>query len=282
MSGNPERVPTPSRDGLRQAKPGSVHATMRGNPERVPTPSRDGLRAGARVTALEAARAAIVRCEDCARLRRYCARVAIEKKAAHRDDTYWGRPVPGFGDPGARLLLVGLAPAAHGANRTGRVFTGDGSGDFLFGALHDTGFANIASSRRRDDGLALRDAYVLSAVRCAPPDNKPTPEEIARCRRHLAAEIAALPRLRVVVALGKIGHDAYLAYLAQALGVRPRPRPAFGHGSEARLGPGLPTLLGCYHPSRQNTNTGKLTAPMMRTVFERARGLIEANAETHV
>jgi uracil-DNA glycosylase family 4 len=224
---------------------------------------------------LRAARDAIVGCADCARLRDYCLRVAAEKKAAHRDDLYWGRPVPGFGDPQARLLLVGLAPAAHGANRTGRVFTGDGSGDFLFGALHATGFANIATSRRADDGLTLRDAYVLSAVRCAPPDNKPTPDEIVRCRRHLTAEIAALPRLRVVVALGKIGHDAYLAYLAAEHGVRPRPRPTFGHGSEAQLGPGLPTLLGCYHPSRQNTNTRKLTAPMMRAVFTRARALIE-------
>jgi uracil-DNA glycosylase family 4 len=225
---------------------------------------------------LLAVREEIVRCKDCPRLRRYCENVAREKKAAHRDDVYWGRPVPGFGDPEARLLLVGLAPAAHGANRTGRVFTGDGSGDFLAAALHATGFANIPTSRRADDGLTLTDAYILAAVRCAPPDNKPTPGEIVRCRRHLTAEIAALPRLRVVVALGKIGHDAYLAYLAAAHGVRPRPRPAFGHGSEADLGGGLPLLLGCYHPSRQNTNTGKLTAPMMRAVFERARGIIRA------
>jgi uracil-DNA glycosylase len=228
------------------------------------------------LAALREARDAIVGCGDCARLRDYCARVATEKKAAYREDVYWGRPVPGFGDPNARVLLVGLAPAAHGANRTGRVFTGDGSGDFLFGALFDTGFASIATSRRADDGLTLQDAYVLSAVRCAPPANKPTPGEIVRCRRHLTAEIAALPRLRVVVALGKIGHDAYLAFLAAVHGVRPRPRPAFGHGSEARLGPGLPALLGCYHPSRQNTNTGKLTAPMMRAVFLRARAILEA------
>jgi uracil-DNA glycosylase family 4 len=218
---------------------------------------------------------AIATCEDCARLRSYCRRIAIEKKAAHRDDTYWGRPVPGFGDPAARVLLVGLAPAAHGANRTGRVFTGDGSGDFLMSALHATGFANIPTARRADDGLALTDAYILAAVRCAPPDNKPLPDEIARCRRHLTAEIAALPRLRVVIALGKIAHDAYLAYLAEAHGLRIRPRPEFGHGSETTLGAGRPVLLGCYHPSRQNTNTGKLTPPMMRLVFERARSLIE-------
>jgi uracil-DNA glycosylase family 4 len=226
------------------------------------------------LSALERARNAIVRCEDCARLRTYCARVAAEKKAAHRDDVYWGRPVPGFGDPQARLLLVGLAPAAHGANRTGRVFTGDGSGDFLMSALHHAGFASIPTARRADDGLSLRDAYILSAVRCAPPANKPTPDEIVRCRRHMIAEIAALPRVRVVVALGKIGHDATLAYAAAAHGVRPRPRPAFAHGSEAALGGGLPLLLGCYHPSRQNTNTGKLTQPMMRAVFARARALI--------
>src|SRR5262249_12117307 len=145
-----------------------------------------------RLAVLDAARAAIVACADCARLRRYCARVAVEKKAAHRDDTYWGRPVPGFGDPDARLLLVGLAPAPPRANRPGRVFTGDGSGDFLMRALHAAGFASIPTARRADDGLALRGAYILSAVRCAPPANKPTPGEITRCRRHLAAEIAAL------------------------------------------------------------------------------------------
>jgi len=228
-----------------------------------------------RVPALATVRAAIVGCDDCGRLRRYCARIAREKKAAHRDDTYWGRPVPGFGDPSARVLLVGLAPAAHGANRTGRVFTGDGSGDFLMSALCDTGFANIRTSRTTDDGLALRDAYILAAVRCAPPDNKPLPDEITRCRRHLTAEIGALARLRVVIALGKIAHDAYLAYLGDAHGVRPRARPAFSHGSEVAFGPGQPLLLGCYHPSRQNTNTGRLTPPMMRAVFARARDLIE-------
>jgi uracil-DNA glycosylase len=228
-------------------------------------------------TRLAAAREAIVRCEDCRRLRDYCARVATEKKAAHRDDSYWGRPVPGFGDPKARLLLVGLAPAAHGANRTGRVFTGDGSGDFLASALHDAGFANIATSRRADDGLVLRDAYVLSAVRCAPPDNKPTPGEIAACRRHLAAEIAALPRLRVVVALGKIGFDGYLAHLATlSPQARLRPRPAFGHGCQVALPVGPPTLLGAYHPSRQNTNTGKLTPAMLESVFRRARSIIDS------
>jgi len=226
-------------------------------------------------------RADVVACALCARLRRHCQTVATEKKAAHRDETYWGKPVPGFGDPGARLLIVGLAPAAHGANRTGRVFTGDGSGDFLMSALHRTGFANIATSRHAGDGLALDDAYILAAVRCAPPDNKPTPAEIARCRPHLAAEIAALPRVRVVVALGKIGFDAYLAFLSELLaplGRAVKPRPAFGHGSRAELGGGLPVLLGSYHPSRQNTNTGKLTAPMLESVFREARRIIESRA----
>ena len=220
-------------------------------------------------------RAAIVACERCPRLRMYCGRVAAEKKHAHRAETYWGRPVPGFGDPNARMLLVGLAPAAHGANRTGRMFTGDGSGDFLMSALHRTGFANIASSRRADDGLRLTDAYILAAVRCAPPGNKPLPEELARCSEHLDAEVAALPNVRVVVALGKIGFDAWLQ-VQRRRGVRLSPRPRFGHGVVFRMGSAadgapLPALVGCYHPSRQNTNTGKLTARMMESVFRKAR-----------
>ena len=218
---------------------------------------------------------AIVSCERCPRLREYCERVAQEKKRAHRADTYWGRPVPGFGDPDARLLLVGLAPAAHGANRTGRPFTGDGSGDFLMSALHRTGFANIATSQRVDDGLQLQDAYILSAVRCAPPDNKPLPEEIARCLDHLDAEMAQLRRVRVVIALGKIGFDAWVQLLRRR-GVALSPRPQFGHGVCVQPGAGMPTIIGCYHPSRQNTNTGKLTARMMETVFRKAKRLIGA------
>ncbi len=224
---------------------------------------------------LETVRGAIVDCALCPRLRIYCTRIAREKKAAHRNDVYWGKPVPGFGDPAARMLIVGLAPAAHGGNRTGRTFTGDGSGDFLMSALHRVGFANIPTSRDRDDGLRLDDAYILAAVRCAPPDNKPLPEEIVRCRRHMVAEIAALPNVRVVVALGKIGFDAYLAYLA-AQGRVVRPKPAFGHGARAELGAGLPVLLGSYHPSRQNTNTGKLTPVMLESVFRDARRVIES------
>ena len=224
---------------------------------------------------------AIVSCERCPRLRRYCERIAREKKRAYRDDTYWGRPVPGFGDVDARLLIVGLAPAAHGANRTGRVFTGDGvggSGDFLMSALHRTAFASIPTSRHVDDGLELRDAFIAAAVRCAPPDNTPLPEEIARCLDHLDAEIAHLRRVKVVVALGKIGFDAWLQLLRRR-GIAPRPRPVFGHGEVARIDTGttgLPSILvGCYHPSRQNTNTGKLTARMMESVFRRAKRLLE-------
>jgi uracil-DNA glycosylase family 4 len=224
---------------------------------------------------------AIGSCEQCPRLRSYCQRVAAEKKRAYRDQVYWGRPVPGFGDPSARLLLLGLAPAAHGANRTGRVFTGDGtggSGDFLMTALHRTGFANLTTSSRPDDGLRLTDAYIAAAVRCAPPDNKPLPEEITRCLRHLKSEVAALPNIRVVVALGKIAFDAWLQLLRQR-GVTISPRPQFGHGVVVRFDepPASyqpPTVLGCYHPSRQNTNTGKLTPKMMADVFRKARKLL--------
>ncbi len=223
------------------------------------------------MTALRLIREQIVTCEQCPRLRAYCQRIGREKRRAYRSDTYWARPVPGFGDPAARLLVVGLAPAAHGANRTGRVFTGDGvggSGDFLMSALHRAGLANIATSQRPDDGLTLTDAYIAAAVRCAPPDNKPTPEEVARCLPHLEAEVDALPHIRIVVALGKIGFDAYLQMLRRK-GIVMRPRPAFGHASVAEL-PNGQTLIGCYHPSRQNTNTGRLTPRMMDAVFRTA------------
>ena len=219
---------------------------------------------------------AIVSCERCPRLREYCRQVAVEKRRAYRDELYWGRPVPGFGDPDARLLLVGLAPAAHGANRTGRVFTGDGtggSGEFLMAALHRTGFANINTSTHADDGLHLRDVFIAMAVRCAPPDNKPLPEEIGRCLDHLDAEVAVLRHVQVVVALGKIGFDAWRQLLRRR-GHRISPRPAFGHGAVANCGEGLPVLIGCYHPSRQNTNTGKLTPRMMDDVFRKATRLL--------
>jgi uracil-DNA glycosylase len=221
---------------------------------------------------------AIVSCDRCPRLRAYCTEIARVKKRAHQYDTYWGRPVPGFGDPAARLLLVALAPAAHGANRTGRVFTGDGpggSGDFLMSALHATGFANLPTSQRVDDGLRLDDAFITSAVRCAPPGNKPLPGESARCLDHLAAEAAQLPRVRVVVALGKIAFDAWLQVLKRRGGKVPSPRPRFGHGEVVELGAGVPLLMGSYHPSRQNTNTGRLTARMLEDVFQEARRLAD-------
>lgn len=206
-------------------------------------------------------------CDRCPRLRSYCLRIATEKKAAHRNETYWGRPVPGFGDPNARVLVLGLAPAAHGANRTGRVFTGDGSGDFLMRAMHAAGLANITTSQRVDDGLRLKDAYIVAAVRCAPPGNKPLPAEISACHPHLVAEAAALRRVTVIVALGKIGFDAAWRLLADR-GILIRPRPAFGHGVIVRTSG--PTVIGSFHPSRQNTNTGKLTPPMLESVFELA------------
>jgi len=224
---------------------------------------------------LSVVRDAIVGCDRCPRLRAYCTDIARVKKRAYRDETYWGKPVPGFGDPNARVLLVALAPAAHGANRTGRPFTGDGSGgsgDFLMAALHHAGFANIATSEHPRDGLVLRDAFITSAARCAPPDNKPTPEELANCSSHLGDEIDALPNVRFIVCLGKIGFDAYLRFL-HSRGIALRPKPVFAHGAFHKL-PNGQVLIGCYHPSRQNTNTGKLTPRMMRAVFAQvARGL---------
>jgi uracil-DNA glycosylase len=211
-----------------------------------------------------------VACIRCERLRSYCAEIAHTKKPAHRDDVYWGRPVPGFGDPQARVLVLGLAPAAHGANRTGRVFTGDGSGDFLMRAMHAAGFANITTSQRADDGLKLKDAYILAAVRCAPPDNKPTPDEIAACHPHLVAEVAALPNINVIVALGKIGFDAAWRLLAER-GIVIKPKPVFSHGALFRTAG--PTVIASFHPSRQNTNTRKLTPPMLESVFRLAAKL---------
>ena len=213
----------------------------------------------------------IISCTRCSRLRDYCTQIARDKRAAFRSDVYWGKPVPGFGDPNARVLILGLAPAAHGANRTGRVFTGDGgggSGDFLMAALHRNGLANLPTSQSIDDGLKLTDAFIMAAVRCAPPDNKPTPEEILACQVHLEAELAELPNIRVVVALGKIAFDAWWRVLeSKGLGIRPRPQ--FGHGAIYRPA-GSPTVIASYHPSRQNTNTGKLTRSMMESVFRKA------------
>ena len=239
----------------------------------MPEPDRSPL---PRFRSLPAVAKAIVACERCPRLRAYCEGIAREKKRAHRDETYWGRPVPGFGDPRARVMIVGLAPAAHGGNRTGRVFTGDSSGDWLYEALHRYGFATQARSIGRDDGLALTDCYVCAAGRCAPPDNKPTPAELDACQPYLENEIRLLAGVRVVVSLGKIGHERWLRASGWWGRLAPRERPAFGHGFEARLD-GV-TLLSSYHPSRQNTNTGKLTRPMWHAVFARARAL--ADGET--
>jgi uracil-DNA glycosylase family 4 len=223
---------------------------------------------------------AIINCDRCPRLRGYCQQVGRTRKAAFRNDLYWAKPVPGFGDPAARMLILGLAPAAHGANRTGRVFTGDGvgaSGDFLMAALNRAGFANLSTSQRTDDGLALTDAYIAATVRCAPPANKPLPEEVTRCLPHLIDEVAALPNLQVVVALGKIAWDAWLKVSASQGVPIPRPRPAFAHGAMTRLAadthwPSL--LIGAYHPSRQNTNTGVVTPKMYDAVFGTVRDVL--------
>jgi uracil-DNA glycosylase len=221
---------------------------------------------------LSAVRDAISSCEACPRLRSYCKEVGRTRKAAFKNEIYWARPVPGFGDPKARVLLLGLAPAAHGANRTGRVFTGDGvgaSGDFLMAALKRAGFSNLATSHSVNDGLTLTDVYIAATVRCAPPANKPLPEEVARCLPHLANEIAHLPRLQVVVALGKIAWDAWLKLLVSRGEELPRPRPAFAHGARW-LHEGI-ALVGAYHPSRQNTNTGVVTPRMYDAVFRTVR-----------
>jgi uracil-DNA glycosylase family 4 len=213
------------------------------------------------VSALAALEREIVACRRCPRLVAWREQVAREKRAAFRDWDYWGRPIPGFGDPRARVVLLGLAPAAHGGNRTGRVFTGDRSGDFLFAALHATGYASQPTSRHRDDGLKLRDCFITAAVRCAPPANKPLPAERDACRGWLERELALLERARVIVCLGAFAWDV----------AAPRPRPRFSHGAEARAGRFV--LLGCFHPSQQNTFTGKLTATMLEAILLRAREL---------
>jgi len=215
----------------------------------------------------------VVACRKCPRLIEYCQTVARVKRRAYRDWDYWGKPVPSFGDANARMLIVGLAPGAHGANRTGRMFTGDRSGDFLYRALYETGFASQPVSQSRDDGQKLTDTYITAAVRCAPPDNKPAPEEFQRCRGYLERELDLLTNLRVVVALGKLAFDAYLGILRDRGAIRSRAAFAFGHGVQHEI-PGAPVLLASYHPSQQNTSTGKLTAEMLRQVFERARAII--------
>jgi uracil-DNA glycosylase family 4 len=217
--------------------------------------------------ALAALSEEIVACRRCPRLVEWRERVAREKVARFRDETYWGRPLPGFGDPDARILLIGLAPAAHGGNRTGRVFTGDESGNFLWAALHRAGLADRAASQRADDGLTLTDTYIAAAVRCAPPLNKPTTDERDACAPFLTREIGLLSEVRVLVALGAFGWEAALRTLA-TMGHVPHPKPRFGHLAEAAVGPF--TMIGSYHPSQQNTYTGRLTPAMFDAVLERA------------
>lgn len=216
----------------------------------------------------------IVDCRRCPRLVEWREQVAREKKAAHRHETYWGRPVPGFGDPEAKVLVLGLAPAAHGANRTGRIFTGDRSGDFLFAALHRTGYANQPTSKSRDDGLRLSGAWISAAVRCAPPQNKPSPAERDNCLPYAARELDLLPNTKVVLCLGAFAWDAALRLY------NVRPKPKFGHGSEHRVA--NVTLLGCYHVSQQNTFTGRLTPEMLDSILHRARDLTDPERTTQL
>jgi uracil-DNA glycosylase len=226
--------------------------------------------------ALAALNARIIACNRCERLRAYCKQVAEMKRRAYLDCEYWGRPVPSFGDPNAKAMIVGLAPGAHGSNRTGRPFTGDGSGNFLYPVLYEAGFASQPRATDRDDGMRLNGLWITSVVRCAPPGNKPLPEEIANCAPFLDEEIAAFADLRVIVCLGKIGFDGVVRHLVRS-GRLPRGSGLkFAHGAEYRLPDGL-TLLASYHPSLQNTNTGKLTPAMFLAVFRRARELCETS-----
>ena len=214
----------------------------------------------------------VIACRKCTRLVIYRERVSHEKKRAWRDWDYWGKPVPGFGDPKARVLVLGLAPGAHGSNRTGRPFTGDASGNFMYPVLYETGFANQPTATDRNDGLELKDLYITAAIRCAPPGNKPLPSELANCAPYLDREIAALRRLKVVVALGKIGFDAYLSHLKRLGTLERRGIYVFAHGALYELPDGK-SLLASYHPSNQNTQTGKLTRPMFAKIFQQAKRL---------
>ena len=224
---------------------------------------------------LAAVNRTIIHCTRCPRLRAYCRRVARDKKREFLDWDYWGKPVPGWGDPDARLLVVGLAPAAHGANRTGRMFTGDSSGSWLYEALHRHGFASQPQSLSRDDGLTLNDCYSTAAARCAPPGNKPSRGELDRCRPYLVAELRMLGRVRVVVTLGRIAHESWLKAAGWWERLPPRARPAFAHGAVTTLPDGS-VVIASYHPSRQNTNTGRLTRAMWDAVFRTARALLAA------
>lgn len=252
-------------DAAKSAQPTHYNRAMKRSDSQSSTDSRA-------LPTLEALNRQIVACERCSRLRRYCEEVALRRRRQWRDWEYWGRPVPSFGDPEARVLVVGLAPGAHGSNRTGRPFTGDGSGDFLYPVLHRTGFASQPDATHRDDGLTLTDLWITAAARCAPPDNKPTPEELHNCAPWLDQEFALLSRLRVVVCLGRIGFQAALGVYLRCGMLTSRAEFSFAHGAEYRLPDGR-FLLASYHPSLQNTNTGRLTEPMFRAVFLQARKL---------
>ena len=225
-------------------------------------------------TALQVLQDEIVGCQRCPRLIAHCREIARVKRRAFRDWEYWGKPLPSFGDPRAKLLIIGLAPAAHGANRTGRMFTGDGSAYTLYRVLHQTGFANQPNSRSRDDGLRLTGAYITAVAHCAPPANKPTREEIANCRGYLERELDLLTNLKVVVALGRVAFDNYLGILQSRGLIGRRSAFAFGHDRAFEIADGQPLLISSYHPSQQNTSTGKLTEAMLVAVFRRARQLI--------
>ena len=225
------------------------------------------------MTTLEELNQTLVQCTKCPRLVRWRETSAQNPPRRYLGEKYWAKPLPGFGDPKARMLIVGLAPAAHGGNRTGRMFTGDRSGDWLYGALHSAGFSNQHNSDHRGDGLRLTNCYITAAVHCAPPDNKPTLGEFNRCRPYLIEELKWFQQLRVVIVLGKIAFDSFLrAYQANG-GVVPKPRPRFGHGMSVDL-PGGIRLISSYHPSQQNTFTGKLTRPMFQSIFDRARATL--------
>lgn len=222
---------------------------------------------------LEVLQQEIMECRRCPRLREHCSNIATLKRRAYRDWDYWGKPVPAFGDPLARVLILGLAPGAHGSNRTGRMFTGDASGVMLYRALHRTGFASQAESLSRDDGMVLRDLYITAAARCAPPGNKPTPAELRNCRPFFERELDMLPTLRVIVALGKIAFDTHLEVLKSRGIIKSRAPFEFGHDREFHIAPDQPVLVSSYHPSQQNTSTGKLTEKMLIDVFRRAARL---------
>ncbi len=226
-----------------------------------------------RYRSLDTLRAAVVRCTACPRLVRHCRAVAERRRPLYVDWDYWGKPVPGFGDPAARLLIVGLAPAAHGANRTGRMFTGDSSGNWLYGALHRFGFASQAEATASDDGLELRDCYITAAARCAPPGNRPTRHELDACRPYLAGELALLDRVTLTLVLGHVAHRQWLEAAGWWARLKPGERPRFAHGAMATLPDGM-RLMSSYHPSRQNTNTGRLTRAMWHAVFRTARRLL--------